>query len=148
MVKKTFLVLICFIGLIIFVSTLYGQGSKKTITLPSGEVVCDLNGEWDALYETLGAFKERYGNLTDIVRITQQGGSFVGVKMVGTVWVPKGAVSIKGEVDKNGFKMVQVYLAEDTAAFPPIDCKGQIKEEGNKIILDGGERIRVTLTKK
>jgi hypothetical protein len=47
MVKKTFLVLICFIGLIIFVSTLHGQGSKKTITLPSGEVVCDLNGEWD-----------------------------------------------------------------------------------------------------
>ncbi len=54
MVKKTFLVLICFIGLIIFVSTLHGQGSKKTITLPSGEVVCDLNGEWVAFVEHYG----------------------------------------------------------------------------------------------
>jgi hypothetical protein len=67
MVKKTFLVLICFMSLIIFISTLHGQGSKKTITLPSGEVVCDLNGEWDALYENL-----ELGILTtDIVRITQ-----------------------------------------------------------------------------
>jgi len=48
MVKKTFLVLICLIGLIIFVSTLHGQGSKKTITLPSGEVVFDLNREWQS----------------------------------------------------------------------------------------------------
>ena len=56
MVKKTFAEVICFIGLIIFISTVYGQGSKKTITLPNGEVVCDLNGEWDvfmALYHNL-----------------------------------------------------------------------------------------------
>ena len=38
MVKKTFLALICFISLIILISTLHGQGSKKTITLPNGEV--------------------------------------------------------------------------------------------------------------
>ena len=54
MVKKTFLVLICFIGLIIFISTLHGQGSKKTITLPNGEVIWDLNGEWDVFIENYG----------------------------------------------------------------------------------------------
>src|SRR4030067_78082 len=124
MVKKIFVVLVCFIGSIIFISTLNGQGSKKTITLPSGEVVCDLNGEWDTLYENLGAFQQRYGNLTDILKITQHGGSFVGVKMIGTIWTPKGAVSITGELDKNGFKNVQVHFQ----ASSPADCKGQISE--------------------
>jgi len=146
MVKKTFLVLICFIGLIIFMSTLHGQGSKKTITLPSGEVVCDLNGEWDALYENLGSF-EWVGNIKDMLKITQQGGSFVGVKMIGSPYVPKDAVSIKGELDKNGIKNVRVVL--NTFLEDIFDCKGgQISEDGNKIIIDGGWRIRVTLTRK
>jgi hypothetical protein len=39
--KKTFSVLICCVGLLIFVSTLNDQGSKKTITLPNGEAVLD-----------------------------------------------------------------------------------------------------------
>ncbi len=147
MVKKTFIVLICFIGLIIFVSTLHSQGSKKTITLPSGEVVCDLNGEWDALYENLGV-SSMVGNLKDMLKITQQGGSFVGVKMIGTAWVPKDAVSIKGELDKNGIKNVRVVLSTASPYDEVSECKAQISEDGNKIIIDGGERIRVTLTRK
>ncbi len=39
MVKKTFLVLICLICPIIFASTLYGQGSKKTVTLSRGLIL-------------------------------------------------------------------------------------------------------------
>jgi hypothetical protein len=147
MVKKTFLVLICFIGLIIFISTLHGQGSKKTVTLPSGEVVCDLNGEWDALYENLGAYSW-VGNLKDMLKITQQGGSFVGVKMIGTAHVPKDAVSIKGELDKNGIKNVRVVLSTASPYDEISECKAQISEDGNKIVIDGGERIRVTLTRK
>jgi hypothetical protein len=49
MLKKIFAVVICSIVLMMLVSTLNGQGSKKTITLPNGEVVLDLNGEWDGL---------------------------------------------------------------------------------------------------
>jgi hypothetical protein len=144
MVKKTFLVLICFIGLIIFVSTLHGQGSKKTITLPSGEVVWDLNGEWDALYEHFGTYSW-VGNLTDMLKITQQGGSFVGVKMIGTPYVPKDAVSIKGELDKNGIKTVRVMFSSRANG---TECKGQISEDGNKIIIESSESVRVTLTRK
>ena len=81
MVKKTFLVLICFIGLIIFVSTLHGQGSKKTITLPSGEVVWDLNGEWDAFIEDYGPWIA-FGSYPQIVKITQKGSSFVAIRMI------------------------------------------------------------------
>ena len=144
MVKKIFAVLVCFIGLIIFVSTLHGQSSKKTITLPNGEVVCDINGEWDALYEHFGAYSW-VGNLTDMLKITQQGGSFVGVKMIGTPYVPKDAVSIKGELDKNGIKTVRVMFS---LGGPGTECKGQISEDGNKIIIDGGETVRLTLTRK
>jgi hypothetical protein len=144
MVKKTFLVLICFIGLIIFVSTLHGQGSKKTITLPNGEVVWDLNGEWDALYENFGAYSY-IGNIKDMLKITQQGGSFVEVKMIGTQYVQKDAVSIKGELDKNGVKKVRVVV--QTAGDYGAECKAQISEDGNKIIIDA-EIIRVTLTRK
>jgi hypothetical protein len=140
MVKKTFLVLICFIGLIIFVSTLHGQGSKKTITLPSGEVVCDLNGEWDAQYKSQYA-----GNFTDMLKITQQGGSFVGVKTIGSGTVPKDAVSIKGELEKNGIKRIWIMLFQGDSG---MECKGQISEDGNKIIIDGGETVKVTLTRK
>ncbi len=124
---------------------LNSQAPKKTSTLPNGEVVWDLNGEWDALYENLGAFSW-VGNLKDMLKITQQGGSFVGVKMIGTAYVPKDAVSIKGELDKNGIKKVRLVL--QTAIDEGIECKGQISEDGNKIIIDGGERIRATLTRK
>ncbi len=144
MVKRAFLVLICVISLIIFLSTLHGQSSKKTITLPNGEVVCDLNGEWDALYENLGA-SSYYGNLKDMLKITQHGGSFTGVKMIGTPYVGKGEESIKGELDKKGITKARVVLV---TGIQFLDCKGQISEDGNKIIIDGGDRIRVTLTRK
>jgi hypothetical protein len=78
--------------------------------------------------------------------ITQQGGSFVGVKMIGTDNVPKDAVSIKGELDKNGIKKVWVMV--QTAMDLGEECKAQISEDGNKIIIDGGKMVRVTLTRK
>jgi len=76
MVKRSFLTMICVLGLITFVSSLHGQGSKKTVTLPNGDVTCDLNGDWDYLYKA-GSFR-----IPDIVRITQEGDSFVGVKVI------------------------------------------------------------------
>ena len=145
MVKKTFLVLICFIGLIIFVSTLHGQGSKKTVTLPNGEVVWDLNGEWDALYEGLGNFSY-VGKFADMLKITQQGDSFVGVKTIGSASVPKDAASIAGTLDKNGIKKVRVML--QTFGDIGEECKAQISEDGNKIITDGCKYISLTLTRK
>jgi hypothetical protein len=142
MVKKTFLVLICFIGLIIFVSTLHGQGSKKTITLPSGEVVCDLNGEWDVRIENYGLWSN-FGNYPQIVKITQTGSSFVGIRMIDDPWNPKGAEIARGELDKSGFKKVQIM-----SGMGPLDSKGKISEDGNKMIIDDGEKARHTYTRK
>jgi len=33
------------------------KGSKNTITLPNGDVIWDLNGEWNALYEHYGTME-------------------------------------------------------------------------------------------
>jgi hypothetical protein len=151
MVRKTFLVLICLIGLTIFVCKLYDQISKRTITLPSGELVCDLNGEWDALYE-----HHRHGKSTDVLKITQRDGSFEGVKTIGGVSVPENAVSIRGELSKDGISKVQVVMRVIYSGDPGrmtetqdlLDCEGQISEDGSEIIIDGGETIRVTLSRE
>jgi hypothetical protein len=139
MVKKTFLLLICLVGLIIFVSTLHGQGSKKTITLPSGEVVWDLNGEWDAFVDNYGT---RGGSYPQIEKITQTGSSFVAIRMIDDPWHRKGSQSLQGELDKSGIKKVTLF-----AASGPEEAKGKISDDGNKIILDDGKH-RLTLTRK
>jgi hypothetical protein len=146
MAKKMFLVLICFIGLIIFVSTLYGQGSKKTITLPNGEVVWDLNGEWDALVENYGPGK-RFGTYSNVYRITQTGSTFSAIRLKDTPppgFGRAGTLTLQGELEKNGFKHVE--LVYSTGSLSP--SKGQISEDGNKIVVDNGIKVKVTLTRK
>ena len=142
MVKKTFLVLICFIGLIIFISTLHGQGSKKTITLPNGEVVWDLNGEWDTFVENYG-LTAAAGNYPQIIKITQTGSSFVAIRMIDDPYNPKGSRFLQGELDKSGFKKVQII-----SFMGPINSEGKISEDGNKMIIDDGEKARHTYTRK
>jgi hypothetical protein len=124
------------------------EGWKKTITLPSGEVILDMSGEWDLLYEKYGPFIG--GHISDILTITQEGTTFTAVKQIGSQWVPKGAETIKGELDKDGFKAVYVYIG----AYP-IDgsfiwepCKWEISENGNKVVLDCGDRVKATLTRR
>ena len=142
MVKKTFLVLICFIGLIIFVSTLHGQGSKKTITLPSGEVIWDLNGEWDVFFEHYGSHPFP-GTYPQIFRITQTGSSFVAIRMIDDPYNFKGSQSLQGELDKSGIKKVTILTT-----YAPLDAKAQISNDGNKIVIDDGKEHRLTLTRK
>jgi hypothetical protein len=142
MLKKTLLVLICFIGLIIFVPTLHGQGSKKTITLPSGEVVWDLNGEWDAFVENYGP-SIGSGSYPQIWEITQKGSSFIARRMIDDPWNQKGSVSCKGELDKSGFKKVRII-----GRIGNLGAIGKISDDGNKIIIDDTYRARVTATRK
>ena len=143
MVKKTFLVLICFIGLIIFVSTLHGQGSKKTVTLPNGEVVWDLNGEWDVFAENYGEWKE-YGSYPQVWKITQEGSSFLAVRMIDDPWNQKGSRVARIELDKSGIKEV-ILIVEGGR---PLWAKGQISDDGNKMIIDDGIKTRATATRK
>jgi hypothetical protein len=144
MVKKIFTLLVCLIGLTILVSILNCQGSMKTITLPSGEVVWDLNGEWDSLIEPYGPWKlaPSYKQLT---KITQEGSSFVGTRMMADKYNPIGSKSLQGELDKSGIKKVQIV---SNVLPEPWDAKGLISEDGNKIIIDDGVKVKVTSTRK
>ena len=45
------------------------KGWKKTVTLSSGEVILDMSGEWDALYEFYGPHSW-IEPITDILTIT------------------------------------------------------------------------------
>ena len=143
MVKKIFALLVFFIGLTIFISILHCQGSMKTITLPNGAVVLDLNGEWDVLVEGYGEASS-IGSWKQICKITQEGSSFVGVRMMDDPYNSKGSQNLRGELDKSGFKKVQII----TTLMGPIDAKGLISEDGNKMIIDDGVRIRSTYTRK
>ena len=142
MVKRIFALFVCFIGLTIFISILNCQASMKTIRLPDGEAVWDLNGEWDVFVELYGQWST-FGNWKQICKITQEGGSFVSVRMIDDPYNRKGSQNLRGELDKSGFKKVQIITS-----MGPLDAKGTISEDGNKMIIDDGEKARGTYTRK
>ena len=103
------------------------QGWKKTITLPSGEVVCDLNGEWDSLWQGRGELAG-FGRYKDVVKITQKDNYFEAIQTIGNQWNPKGSVVIRGELNKNGFEKL-LYTARGLEG----TYKAKISKDGNLI---------------
>ena len=100
-------------------------GMPNTVTLADGSVVYDLNGEWDAVIDN-----GRLGVSEDVIKITQEGNKFVGIKMIGNQWVGKGEESIKGELDGGGFKSFEGY----TRTFGWLPCSAKVVDGGNKIL--------------
>ncbi len=131
------------------IAQMAAKGWEKTVTLSSGEVILDMSGEWDVVGGGYGIFSWYKGS-PEILTITQEENTFTAVKQIGSKWVPKGAETIKGELDKHGFKVVYSYIASEAmdGTFDWEECKWEISEKGNKIDLDCGERIKRTLTKR
>ena len=153
--KKTSVTrVLAFTILLAFVSVAIAQEAEKawekTVTLPSGEVILDMNGEWDDIGKGYGVFSP-FGEFSpEILTITQGGNTFTAIKQIGSKWVPKGSETIKGELDKDGFKVVYTYIGSEAmdGIFDWEECKWEISENGNKIALDCGERVKRTLTRK
>ena len=153
--KKTSVTLVlAFTFLLAFASVAIAQTAEKewekTVTLPSGEVILDMNGEWDDKGKGYGVFST-FGEFSpEILTITQGGNTFTAIKQIGSKWVPKGSKTIKGELDKDGFKVVYAYIGSEAmdGIFNWEECKWEISENGNKISLDCGERVKRTLTRK
>ena len=131
MLKKTEFRLL---GLVVMVFFLFiaqaqteEQGWKKTITLPSGEVVCDLSGEWDLVWTGRGEYQAA-GRVQNVIKITQQDNSFEGIRMMETQYFRKDSKAIEGELDKNGFKKLRYLAADQTGSY-----KGKISKDGNLI---------------
>jgi hypothetical protein len=137
---------ICFVALIVCTGFVYAQ-STKMIKLPSGEEVCDLNGDWDAVLEHYGEWFG-YGTYPQLFKITQEGSFFTGIRMNDNPPPAKGSAGSKcmqGELDKNGFKKLEM-IAGSGRMYPPISY--QISEDGNKINIDVPQKYRITMTRK
>jgi hypothetical protein len=118
------------------------QGWKKTITLPSGEVVCDLNGEWAYLWQGRGSDQATFGRIRDVVKITQQGDSFEGIRMIGNFANPKGQIVIEGKLDNSGCKKLNYNVQPWSGEY-----KAKISKDGNKIEFESNN-FYIELTRK
>jgi hypothetical protein len=63
--------------------------------------------------------------------------------MIDDPWSLKGSQSLQGELDKSGIKKVTILTAHG-----PEEAKGQISDDGNKIVINDGKQHRLTLTRK
>jgi hypothetical protein len=117
--------------------------TAKTISLPSGEVIHDLNGEWDAIIDLYGLRKEGVSAYKQIIKIAQERDSFVGLQMIDDEWMSKGSRRIDGVLAKGGFDYVNLYLPAGI-----FRANGQISEDGKSIVLDDWKMVRFTLTRK
>ena len=118
------------------------KGSKNTMTLPNGDVIWDLNGEWDVLNENCGPWSQ-YGVYPNIHKITQTGSSIVGVLMLNDRWYPAGYQYVRGELAQTGFLKIKIDTNLGT-----LDSRGQVSEDGNKMVIDDGEKFKMTFTRK
>jgi len=103
-----------------------------TIAQSSAGETYDLNGEWDTVFDH-GPF----GVDKDIVKISQQGNTFVGVTLIGSKHISKGEETIKGELLDKMISQVYSHNHNQDAAGKGVwnDAQGVIIEEGNKILI-------------
>jgi hypothetical protein len=133
---RTKIVLYCSL-LMFFICIVQGNTEElncnKTITVSSGEAVCDLTGKWNYEFVSRGEMRSNIGpGFLDVLEVTQQGNSFKGIRMQGAPYASKGQVAIEGELDKNGInKLFHAATPYSTGA-----VKAKINKDGNKIEID------------
>jgi hypothetical protein len=143
MIKKIFSFLFILLVTLTFMSMAYSQMGKHTVRLPSGELVCDLNGEWNTLYEPYGPM-QHFGKMKSMIKITQQGNMFVGKSTIGTGFTPAGTEKIRGELDKDGIKKVQLTRPDKDWS----DGKVEMSKDCNKVVIDDSDGLKMTLERK
>ena len=117
-----------------------------------------MNGEWNALIENYSIVAGG-GAFINVVKTTQIGSS---CPVTGVITYPitvrgtllkdnplhmpaaAGSEIIRGNLEGNDFEKLDM-VSGDGEAFP---CKGQIGEDGNKIIIDAPNYARMILTRK
>jgi hypothetical protein len=118
------------------------KGMLNTVEVSNGDLIYDLNGEWDVSVEHYGPWAQ-FGVVSDVSAIKQDGASFVGITLLGSPRSPKGSEKLRGELDKIGFKKVYTITGAG-----PVDLNGEILNNGDKLLLDDGTKIRLTYTRK
>jgi hypothetical protein len=108
----------------------------------------DLNGEWDAVYDNVSL-----GVSKDIVKISQEGNKFVGIKLIGNIYIPKGEKTIKGNMINKMIDQVSTQSVKGgSTELMWNDSRGVIIEDGNKIVIQAFINnwyvMTLTLTRK
>ena len=128
------------------------EGMPNTVKLPSGEVIYDLNGEWDAVYDSGG-----WGIYKDIVKITQKDNQFVGIYILkGDNLVDKNKEKIKGKIRGN---IIDEVFFNDVTDMMTMDLhwapgEAKISKDGNELIIKrvleekGAQTIRTLSLKR
>ena len=126
------------------------KGAPNSVTLSNGEIVYNLDGEWNCVYQQ----SMREEEPEDIIKISQDGNTFVGIYVNGHVYMNAGSEAIKGELEKNGFKSVYVNTTSDPHVQSSEGWKpatGKISENCDKIITTAkveGDNVKLTLNRK
>jgi hypothetical protein len=119
------------------------KAGGKTATPQTGGIVCDLNGEWNALYHHYGAVRS-VGNITSMVKITQQGAKFVGTSLIDSEFSRAGTEKFTGELGEGGIKNAK-YNRPDIGW---TDARGKISKDCNRMVIDDGKGVELTLERK
>lgn len=131
-----------------------GKLLKRFVTLPCGEIIPDLNGHWDANYEMYGPWQGQSA-FSGFVAIEQKKDVVIAINRYGNTWMRKGKPVFKGQLCKNGFKTVQVYIPEHPIVSTRFVCwekffvwepaNWRITHNGDKMFLNCGGRMKITL---
>jgi len=142
MKAKVVISLLC----IAVILTWTGLAGAQKMPLPNGETVWNLEGLWEVAIENYGEW-ERFGNYPNLYLITQTGNAFSAIRMKDNPPPSSGKAgspSLFGELEKDGFKFI---YAIDSGG-QPWPSKGQISEDGKKIVIEEGTKTRSTMTRR
>ena len=120
------------------------KGMPNTLTLSNGEVVYKIDGEWNVVTKVTKTFHG--GEWEYVMKISQDGNKFVGISLKTGEYAIKGIETIKGELEKNGFKSLSVKTSEGWKL-----ATAKISENCNKIVYKAKERdhvLEITTTRK
>ena len=112
------------------------EGMPNTVKLSNGEVVYKFDGEWNVVTKVTKTFHG--GEWEYVMKISQDGNKLVGIRLKDGEYALKGNETIKGELEKNGFKSLSVKTSE---GWKPATAK--ISENCNKIVYKAKVREHV-----
>jgi hypothetical protein len=109
-----------------------------TIASSFADEAYNLNGKWAAIITKTGtASSVEVLNEKDIIKISQQGNQFVGIRTMGGKLVGKNEEMIKGKLSYKMVDEVFIRYVSDPITFNLswVDGRATIIEEGNKIVI-------------
>ena len=147
---------IFFVALIAWAGFVYAQtAAMKTFKLANGQKVFDIGGEWDAVIANIGVW-ERYGTYPQLIKITQTGISFTGVRLKDNPPPSSGKAGeecVRGEVEKNGIMKIEWIgaigqILPSDAILSEGGNKIYIEAFGNLVNKDSSKMAKISLVRK